>query len=83
MRVKNKEKNKENIRVKQNVASAMAKVQIESEYYLNLEREDKKRYREKLTLSNGERLPDPSVLDVEWKGEVQHLPELLQTFLII
>ena len=37
----------------------MAKVWVESEYYLNLESEDKKRYKEKLTLSNGELLPDP------------------------
>ena len=42
----------------------MTKVWIESEYYLNLESEDKKRYKEKLTLSNGELLPNPSVLDV-------------------
>ena len=41
----------------------MAKIWIESEYYLNLESEDKKRYKEKLTLSNGELLPDPSVLN--------------------
>ena len=40
----------------------MAKIWIESEYYLNLESEDK-RYKEKLTLSNGELLPDPSVLN--------------------
>ena len=33
----------------------------ESEYYLNLESEDKKRYKEKSTLSNGELLPDPNV----------------------
>ena len=54
----------------------MAKVWIESEYYLNLESEDKKRYKEKLTLSNGKLLPDPSVLDVGWKGEVRRLPDL-------
>ena len=41
----------------------MAKIWIESEYYLNLESEDKKRYKEKLTLSNGEPLTDPTVLD--------------------
>ena len=39
------------------------KVWIESEYYLNLASEDKKRYKEKLTPSNWELLPDPSVLD--------------------
>ena len=33
----------------------------ESEYYLDLENEDKKWYKEKSTLSNGERLPDPNV----------------------
>ena len=43
---------------------------------MNLESEDKKRYKEKLTLSNGKLLPDPSVLDVERKGEVQRLPDL-------
>ena len=43
---------------------------------MNLESEDKKRYKEKLTLSNGKLLPDPSVLDVGWKGEVRRLPDL-------
>ena len=33
----------------------------ESEYYLDLENEDKKWYKEKSTLSNGEHLPDPNV----------------------
>ena len=33
----------------------------ESEYYLDLENEDKKWYKEKSTLSNGERLPDLNV----------------------
>ena len=33
----------------------------ESEYYLDLENEDKKWYKEKSTLSNGELLPDPNV----------------------
>ena len=32
---------------KYNVASVMAKAWVESEYYLNLESEDKKRYKEK------------------------------------
>ena len=50
-------------RVKSNVASAMTKVLVESEYYLNLESEDNED-KEKLTLSNGELLPDPKVLDV-------------------
>ena len=36
-------------------------VWVESEYYLNLESEDKERYKEKSTLSNGELLPDPNV----------------------
>ena len=54
----------------------MAKVWVESEYYLNLESEDKKRYKEKLTLSNGELLLDPNVLDVEWKEEVHDIPDL-------
>ena len=49
---------------------------IESEYYLNLESEDKKRYKEKLTLSNREILPDPNVFDVGWKEEVHCLPGL-------
>ena len=31
----------------------------ESEYYLDLENEDKKWYKEMSTLSNGELLPDP------------------------
>ena len=33
----------------------------ESEYYLDLEIEDKKWYKEKSTLSNGELLPDPNI----------------------
>ena len=39
----------------------MAKVWVESEYYINLESEDKKQNKEKSTLSNGELLPDPNV----------------------
>ena len=49
---------------------------IESEYYLNLESEDKKRYKEKITLSNGKLLPDLSLLDAGKKGEVHYLPDL-------
>ena len=37
------------------------KVWGESEYYLNLENEDKKRYKERSTLSNDELLPDPNI----------------------
>ena len=44
----------------------MAKVWVESKYYLNSNNEGKKQYKEKLTLSNGELLPDPNVLDVYW-----------------
>ena len=33
----------------------------ESEYYLDLENEDKKWYTEKSTLLNGESLPDPNI----------------------
>ena len=56
--------------------SRQIKRMVESEYYLNLESESKKRYKDKLTLSNGERLPDPNVLDVGWKEEVHNLPDL-------
>ena len=49
------------IRVKSNPASVTTKVWGESEYYLDLENEDKKWYKEKSTLSNGELLPDPNV----------------------
>ena len=67
MRVNLAGKNKTNIScLKSNVASAMAKVWVESEYYLNSDNEGKKQYKEKLTLSNGELLPDPNVLDVYW-----------------
>ena len=48
---------------KTHVASATAKNWVESEYYLNLESEDKKRYK-KLTLSNCELLPDSNVPQV-------------------
>ena len=54
----------------------MAKVWVESEYYLNLESDDKKRCKGKLTLSNWELLPDPNVLDFAWKEEVHYLPDL-------
>ena len=37
------------------------KIWIESESYLNLENEDKKQYKEKPILSNGELLPDPNI----------------------
>ena len=42
------------------------KVWVESEYYLNSDNEVKKQYKEKLTLSNGELLPDPNVLHMYW-----------------
>ena len=35
----------------------------ESEYHLDLEKEDKERYKEKSTLSNGELLPDANASD--------------------
>ena len=55
-------KNKANINcVKSNEASATVKFWVESEYYLNLESEDKKQYKEKSTLSNSELLPNPNV----------------------
>ena len=54
----------------------MAKVWIESEYYLNLESEDKKQCKENLTLSNGQVLPDPNVLDVGLEEAVRCLPDL-------
>ena len=41
------------------------KVWGESEYYLNLENEDKKRYKERSTLSNDELLPDPNI-SISW-----------------
>ena len=44
--------------VKSNPASATTKVWGESEYYLDLENEDKKQYKEKVVLSNSELLPD-------------------------
>ena len=43
---------------------------------MNLESEDKKQCKEKLTLSNGQVLPDPNVLDVGWKEAVHCLPDL-------
>ena len=52
------------------------KVWVESEYYLNLEKEDQKWYKQKLNLSNREHLPHPNVLDVGWKEEVHYLPDL-------
>ena len=60
----------------------MAKVWVEWEYYLNLESEDKKRYKEKLTLSNWELLPDPNILNAGWKEKVNYLPDLCFTKII-
>ena len=57
----------------------MAKVWRELEYDLNLESEDENWHKEKITLSNGELLPDPDVLDVGWKEEVHCLPDLCFT----
>ena len=81
-------KNKANrSRIKSNVASAMAKVWAGSEYYLNLESEDKKRYKEKLTFSNGEHFARSKC--IRWKmldGRKKftiYLIYVLQTFLII
>ena len=55
-------KNEANIsRLKSNLASAITKVWRESKYYLDLENEDKKQYKEKSTFSNGELLPDLNV----------------------
>ena len=55
-------KNEANIRrLKSNLASAITKVWGESKYYLDLENEDKKQYKEKSTFSNGELLPDLNV----------------------
>ena len=54
-------KNKANIyRVKSNPASAATEVWGESEYYLDLENEDKKQCKENSTFSNSEVLPDPN-----------------------
>ena len=50
----------------------MAKVQVESEYYLNLESDNKKGYK-KLIISNGKFLPDPNVFGAGWRAEVHHL----------
>ena len=54
----------------------MAKVWIESEYYLNLKSENKKRYKEKLAVSNGELSTDSNVLNFGWNEEVHYLPDL-------
>ena len=47
--------------VKSNPASVTTKVWGKSEYYLDLENEDKKQYKENSTLLNGELLPDLNV----------------------
>ena len=47
--------------VKSNPASVTTKVWGESEYYLDLENEDKKRYKENSTLLNDKILPDLNV----------------------
>ena len=50
----------------------MAKVQVESEYYLNLKSDNKEGYK-KLIISNEKFLSDPNVFDAGWGEEVHHL----------
>ena len=52
-----KNQGKHKLSVKSNPASVTMKIWGESEYYLDLENEDKKQYK-KSTLSNDELLPD-------------------------
>ena len=56
-----KNQGKHKLSVKSNPASVTTKIWGESEYYLDLENEDKKQYKEKSTLSNGQLLSYPNV----------------------
>ena len=47
----------------------------ESDYFKSLEKDDQKQYKRKLTLSNGDVLPDPNTL-VNWNDDVSLLPNI-------
>ena len=47
----------------------------DSQYYAALSKEDQKRYKSKLTLSDGHALPDPYTLQEGWKNEVTLMPD--------
>ena len=47
-----------------------------SEYSAILNKEDLVRYQEKLTLTSGEQLTDPSLLKDKWKHDIASLPEI-------
>ena len=47
-----------------------------SEYFKVLGKEDKSRYKEKLTLSDGTRITDPYRLSNNWENDVSLLPDI-------
>ena len=47
-----------------------------SEYLESLSKEDKKGYLAKLTLSTGEKLPDPFILHSNWSDDIFLLPDI-------
>ena len=47
-----------------------------SKYFESLSNEDKEGYKSKLTLSDGQILPDPYALVINWKSDVNYLPDI-------
>ena len=51
-------------------------MKMTSNYYESLDATEKANYRAKLTLSSGEAIPDPYILQSEWSNDIANLPEL-------
>ena len=47
-----------------------------SSYFNELQREDKAKYKRKLTLTNGQLLPDPYGIVENWKSDVKLMPDV-------
>ena len=47
-----------------------------SSYFNELQREDKAKYKRKLTLTNGQLLPDPYEIVGNWKNDVKLMPDV-------
>ena len=49
---------------------------MNSKYYLSLVEDDKKQYCKKLTLTSGDILPDPFMLNEGWTDNITNLPSI-------
>ena len=47
-----------------------------SNYFMSLPKEDQPYYRKKITLKNGDRLPDPYLL-TNWSNDVEQMPDIM------